>query len=176
MRRRQFTFSAGFLALVAIVAVVVALSSASNSKSHPSLASGSALALKETAAGRTLVDANGRTLYLFGADKRNVSTLSSAGQAVWPPYSATTVPRAASGVAASQINTITGPGGIRQIAYNGHPLYYYVGDNKPGQINGQGLNQFGARWYVLSPSGTAVTGTARPSAPSTSSNSYSYGY
>ena len=52
-----------------------------------------------------------------------------------------------------------------QIAYNGHPLYYYVGDHGPGQTTGQGLNQFGALWYVLSPAGTAITTKAPATAP-----------
>jgi Secreted repeat of unknown function len=39
-----------------------------------------------------------------------------------------------------------------------YPLYRFEGDNGPGDVNGEGLNAFGAAWYVLSPSGTAVTG------------------
>jgi hypothetical protein len=37
-----------------------------------------------------------------------------------------------------------------------HPLYYYAGDTKRGQTAGQGLDQFGAEWYVLSPTGQKV--------------------
>lgn len=40
--------------------------------------------------------------------------------------------------------------------YHGHPLYYYVGDAKPGDLVGQGLNQFGAAWYVLAPDGAKI--------------------
>ena len=46
---------------------------------------------------------------------------------------------------------MTQPGGGSQVTYNGHALYYYVGDHGPGQTTGQGLNQFGALWYVLGP-------------------------
>ncbi len=43
-----------------------------------------------------------------------------------------------------------------QVTYNGHPLYTYAGDTKPGDTNGQNLDQFGAEWYVLSPAGDKV--------------------
>jgi predicted lipoprotein with Yx(FWY)xxD motif len=39
------------------------------------------------------------------------------------------------------------------VTYHGHPLYYYAGDSQPGDTTGQGLNQFGAKWYVLASSG-----------------------
>jgi predicted lipoprotein with Yx(FWY)xxD motif len=42
------------------------------------------------------------------------------------------------------------------VTYNGHPLYYYAGDQKPGDIKGQGLNQFGAAWYVLGANGNKI--------------------
>jgi hypothetical protein len=78
---------------------------------------------------------------------------------------------------ASQISTIKGPGAVPQIAYAGHPLYYYVGDHNSGQTNGQGLNQFGARWYVLGPGGSAVTTASSASSSSSSGGGgHAYGY
>ncbi len=44
-----------------------------------------------------------------------------------------------------------------QVTYNGHPLYYYVGDTNPGDTNGEQLNQFGGLWYAVSPSGMQVS-------------------
>jgi hypothetical protein len=78
-------------------------------------------------------------------------------------------------VVGSQIATIKDANGGFQVTYFGHPLYYYVGDHQPGQVRGQGLNQFGARWYVLAPSGQAVTSAPTHSAPASPSSS-SYGY
>ncbi|MER7665828.1 hypothetical protein [Streptomyces sp. NPDC096193] len=46
--------------------------------------------------------------------------------------------------------------GAEQVTYNGHPLYYYAGDTEAGQTNGQGLDQFGAKWYVLNAAGKQV--------------------
>jgi predicted lipoprotein with Yx(FWY)xxD motif len=42
------------------------------------------------------------------------------------------------------------------VTYAGHPLYYYVGDRKAGDVRGQGLNQFGGKWYALRPSGRVI--------------------
>jgi predicted lipoprotein with Yx(FWY)xxD motif len=173
------------LVVIAAVALIASTSGASKKAARPSVAAGSAISLKQTSVGKTVVDANGRTLYLFAADKPNVSTLSAAGRAVWPPFTASSRPAAGSGVAASQIGTTNTGNGGAQVTYNGHPLYYFVGDHKPGQVLGQGLNEFGARWYVLSAGGAAIT-TARPSAnaggstsnsgASTPSGGLNYGY
>jgi hypothetical protein len=77
---------------------------------------------------------------------------------------------------AGRIGTVTQPRGGSQVTYNGHPLYYYVGDHSPGQTTGQGLNQFGALWYVLGPGGNAVTSPSTSPAPASGSGSSSYGY
>jgi predicted lipoprotein with Yx(FWY)xxD motif len=103
-----------------------------------------------------LVDAHGRTLYLFEADKTNVSNCSSACLSLWPPLDASAKPQAKNGVLASKIGLIRGAGGKNQVAYNGHPLYYYAPDQSPGDTQGQGLNQFGAKWYVLATTGNKI--------------------
>ena len=160
------------------MALVLAVSGGRANKAQPPLAAGSAVSVTQMPLGKTLVDANGRTLYLFEGDKPGVSTLSQAGLAVWPAFTTTGTPQAKGGASAAQISTIVGPSGNRQVTYNGHPLYYYVGDHKPGDTRGQGLNQFGALWYVLSPSGNAVTSApSTPAPPSTQSNGgYPSGY
>ena len=155
--------------IAAVVAVFVSTSGGSTKKVQPA---GSSISLMQTSVGRALADANGRTLYLFASDKPGVSTLSAAGRAVWPPFTATTRPRATGGAAAGLIGTVPATG---QVTYKGHPLYYFVGDKSPGQVHGQGLNEFGARWYVLSSSGSAVTVAAKSAAPASSSGA-GYGY
>jgi predicted lipoprotein with Yx(FWY)xxD motif len=174
--KRNPAISSGIAVLVAgIVVLVLAVSGGSASKSKPLPAGGTALSVERSPLGETLVDANGHTLYLFQADKPNRSTLSRAGFAVWPAFASAGTPRAEGGVSAANIGTIAGPSGTRQVTYYGHPLYYYVGDKKSGQTNGQGLNEFGALWYVLSPSGNTVT--SMPStAPPTTTESSGYGY
>jgi predicted lipoprotein with Yx(FWY)xxD motif len=179
MNRTRLSFGVIAVAIAAVVAIVVATSGGAAETTRPAAAPASSISVKQTPLGKTLVDANGRVLYLFKADKRDQSTLSAAGQAIWPPLTSATTPAAGSNVSASQITVIKGAGGSSQVAYNGHPLYHYVGDHGPGQTNGQGLNQFGALWYVLSPAGTAITSapTTPASGPSSSSSSgNAYGY
>jgi predicted lipoprotein with Yx(FWY)xxD motif len=163
--------------LVGVVVLVIAVSGGSTSKTQAPVAGGSAVSVKQTPLGNTLADANGRTLYLFQADKPGVSTLSNAGLAVWPAFTTTGTPQAKGGTTASQIATISGPNGSRQVTYNSHPLYYYAGDRQPGNTFGQGLNQFGAPWYALASSGTAVTSapsTPAPTAVAPSGGGYAY--
>ena len=116
-----------------------------------------AIGVRTTSLGRALVDANGRTLYLFEADGPNLSKLPAAGLAEWPPLTTTVKPRATGGATAAAIGTISAAGGKTQVTYNGHPLYYFAGDHNPGDTNGQGLNEFGALWYALTPVGAANT-------------------
>jgi predicted lipoprotein with Yx(FWY)xxD motif len=170
MNRIRLPLAGLTVVILAVVALIVATSGGSASTAKPQVASNSAISIKQTSLGKTLVDANGRTLYLFVADQHNRSTLSAAGRAVWPPFTATIQPRALGGALASQVTTIKG----NQIAYNGHPLYYFVADHHAGQTAGQGLNEFGAKWYVLSPTGTAVTSAAASTAPANTSSAYSY--
>ena len=164
--------------LIAGIAVIVLAVGGGSAKTQPvqTAAAGSAVSIRSTSLGKTLVDANGRTLYLFAGDRANVSRLSGAGLSVWPRFIATGAVKGLNGAQAAKIGTITSPSGIRQVTYNGHPLYYYVGDSTPGSTRGQGLNQFGALWYVLGPAGSAVTSSPSQStaAPATSSPSYGY--
>ena len=163
--------------VIAAAIVAVVLTTGSSAKKAPAVPANSAISVQQTSLGKTLTDANGRTLYLFAADKPNVSTLSAAGRAFWPPFTSATTPSATGGALAGRIGTVTGATGAGQVTYNGHPLYYFVGDHNPGQTSGQALNQFGARWYVLSPAGAAVTSAAKASAASPSTGggaAYSY--
>jgi predicted lipoprotein with Yx(FWY)xxD motif len=97
-----------------------------------------------------------KTVYLFVADKGPMSTCSSACAEVWPPVTTTGNPKATGGANAADLGTITRSDGTKQVTYKGHPLYYYVGDGTSGETSGQGLNSFGAPWYVLTPSGSEV--------------------
>jgi predicted lipoprotein with Yx(FWY)xxD motif len=177
MKRNRRLSASLAIVLVGVVVLVIAVSGGSAKKTQPLLAGGSAISVEQTSLGKTLVDANGRTLYLFQADKPSVSALSPAGFAVWPPFTTTVTPQALGGASAAQIGTIAGPGASRQVTYNGHPLYYYVGDKQTGSTAGQGLREFGALWYVLSPAGNAVTGApAAPEAVAPAESSGGYGY
>ena len=177
MNRLRFGVAGLALGIAAIIAFVVATTGGSAHTVRPGAPSSSAISLHQTPLGTSLVDANGRTLYLFEGDKPNRSTLSAAGQAVWPPFTSHARPRARGGALAADIGTIKHPGGGFQVTYAGHPLYYFIGDRGPGQTRGQGLNEFGGLWYVLASSGAAITSAPHSQAPTApSNNTSSYGY
>lgn len=176
MKSKSLAMLTATAAIIAVVAVVLASGGSAKTR-LPQVPGGSAVNIRHTSLGDTLVDANGRTLYLFEGDKRNLSTLSAAGRAIWPPFTASGVVKAEGTAQSAKLGTTTG--GVKQVTYNGHPLYYYVGDKAPGATTGQDLKEFGALWFVLAPNGRANTSTARSrrtTAPALASATSSYTY
>jgi predicted lipoprotein with Yx(FWY)xxD motif len=122
--------------------------------------------------GAFLTDSAGKSLYLFASDTSTKSTCSAACLTAWPALTTTGAPTAGTGLTASDLGTITGTNGKKQVTYNGHPLYYFAGDSSAGQTNGQGSNSFGALWWLVTPAGAALTtsggGTGGAASSSTS--------
>ena len=110
-------------------------------------------------AGAFLTTGSGRTVYLWAKDGMNMSDCSGACAAAWPPVPATGTLTATGGAKASDLGTITRSDGTKQVTYDGHPLYYFVGDSAAGQTNGQASDNFGAKWWLVAPSGADITGT-----------------
>jgi predicted lipoprotein with Yx(FWY)xxD motif len=97
--------------------------------------------------GKYLTDARGMTLYIFKSDSQGVSNCSGGCAQIWPPFVASSAPTAGAGVT-GKIGLITRADGSQQVTYNGMPLYFYQGDTKAGDINGQGLNNL---WFAATP-------------------------
>jgi predicted lipoprotein with Yx(FWY)xxD motif len=136
------------LALIASTAVAVAAGGPAKA--------GAKIAIGKTRLGRILVDSKGITLYDFPPDKGTRSVCYGACAALWPPLITNGKPAAGPGVKASLLGTTKRSDGKFEVTYNGHPLYYFVSDRKPGQTTGQGLNQFGGPWWVISPAGKEI--------------------
>ncbi len=123
----------------------------------PAAAGGASLrVITDPKLGRIIVDAKGRTLYDFVIDKGTASVCYGACASLWPPYTTNGRPVAGKGVLPKLIGTTTRRDGSSEVTYAGRPLYYYAPDRTRGQITGQALNQFGAPWYALAPSGAEV--------------------
>jgi predicted lipoprotein with Yx(FWY)xxD motif len=116
--------------------------------------------VSKSSLGSILVDSKGHTLYLFKGDSGTSSACSGACATAWPPLLSTGKPTAGTGLTASKLGTITRSDGNHQVTYNGHPLYTFVKDTKPGQTNGQGVTAFGAAWFAVSPAGNQIGGRA----------------
>ena len=154
------------IAVVALGVVAVAVAGCGGGGTHggsssstaptPSSGGGPSVKLASTKLGKVLVDAHGRTLYLFEADKGPVSACGGACAGVWPPLTTTGKPIAGPGVTASKLGTAKRTDGATEVTYSGHPLYTYAGDSAPGQTTGQGLDDYGAEWYALSAVGGKI--------------------
>ena len=108
--------------------------------------------------GTVLVNAKGRTLYVFAPDKRSKVTCTGSCAQFWPPlkWKSSGKPKAGGSAKSKLLGTDPNPAGGKVVTYNKWPLYTYVGDSAPGQANGQNLNQSGGKWYVISPKGKVV--------------------
>jgi predicted lipoprotein with Yx(FWY)xxD motif len=134
-----------------------AAATSSTTTSSASTATGTAVTTVHTSLGTVLAAGSKRlTVYLFAADTGAASTCSGACAQAWPPVTTTGAPKAEGSAVAADLGTITRADGTKQITYNGHPLYYYVSDSQSGETTGQGVNSFGAPWYVLTPSGSEI--------------------
>ena len=109
--------------------------------------------------GRIIVDGKSHTLYLFQKDTGGKSACSGACAQNWPPLLTKGAPKAGASAKGSLLGTTRRADGTTQVTYNKHPLYTFAGDaGKRGATKGQGLNAFGATWYVVAAKGTAKTG------------------
>jgi predicted lipoprotein with Yx(FWY)xxD motif len=171
-RRRPITFlaSAAVIPLAALAVAACGGGSAATAAAPPAPAKTTTTTPTPTTSvrvasshlGRILVDSSGHTLYLFKADSSTMSACSGACAVAWPPLLAHGKPNAGAGLTASKLGTITRSGG-QQVTYNGHPLYTFVMDTKPGDTTGQGVVAFGAAWFAVSPSGGQIS-TPKPAA------------
>ena len=88
------------------------------------------------------------------------SACTGACAAAWPPLRAAGKPVAGAGLTASKVATTACSDGTPEVTDNGHPLYSYAGDQKPGDANGQGITAFGDGWFALAPTGNMISGRA----------------
>jgi predicted lipoprotein with Yx(FWY)xxD motif len=129
--------------------------------SSPAAASGASggtvITTAKSSAGTVLTTSSGRAVYLWVKDTGDMSNCDGACAGAWPPVTTTATATATGGAKASDIGTITRSDGTKQVTYDGHPLYYFAGDSGPGTATGQGSDGFGAKWWLVAPTGSDVT-------------------
>jgi predicted lipoprotein with Yx(FWY)xxD motif len=112
--------------------------------------------VRSSSFGRILFDGRGFVLYAFTKDPRGKSACSGKCAAAWPPYLVKSKPATGAGVSGKLLGTMRRADGKLQVTYAGRPLYYYVGDQRPGQILCQNVNEFGGLWLVVRANGVLV--------------------
>jgi len=142
----------GAVGAVSILALTLLGVAVANASGAPLVLGGHTVTLKTiTISGVTvLTDANGLTLYLFAPDTPTTSKCTGSCTAYWPPVIG--VPRAGPGVTGT-LGTVSRGSHTIQATYDGHPLYTYIGDNHPGQANGNKVDLNGGYWYEVRVSG-----------------------
>ena len=96
--------------------------------------------------GDFLVDAHYRTLYVYRRDLPGVSHCTDECAANWPPLVIQQGSPSIEAGLTGLVGVITRPDGTRQVTVNGWPLYYFAGDQKPGDANGDGVEN---NWFVI---------------------------
>jgi predicted lipoprotein with Yx(FWY)xxD motif len=130
---------------------------ASSSSGGASASGGTVIKTASSSAGTFLVSGSGRAVYLWVKDTGDMSNCNGACAGAWPPVTTTGSATASGGAKASDLGTITRSDGSKQVTYDGHPLYYFAGDSGPGSASGQGSDGFGAKWWLVAPTGSDVT-------------------
>jgi predicted lipoprotein with Yx(FWY)xxD motif len=130
--------------------------------------------VETTSLGRVLADADGNTVYMFSTDSSGKSTCDATCLQYWPPVAPG---KAASDVTGKVASTTTTAGG-KIATVSGWPVYTFSLDQKPGDVSGEGLSDFGGVWYAVSPSGQPVkaAGVGSPSPSTGSGPAYGGGY
>jgi predicted lipoprotein with Yx(FWY)xxD motif len=154
------------VALLAVLGFVAAGCGGSSASSAPkggvagaqhSTSGAAVLTRKISGLGTVLVNAKGRTLYVFANDKQSRVTCTGSCASFWHPLKTTaTKPKAGGAAKAAMVSSVKNPSGGRVVTYNKWPLYTYVGDSSAGQAKGEGVNLNGGKWYVISSSGSVV--------------------
>jgi predicted lipoprotein with Yx(FWY)xxD motif len=149
-----------------VVAQAPVASEAPASSAVAKPAAGAAVALKAASSplGQILVDAQGRTLYAFTNDVNAQSTCTGTCAEAWPPQIVDESWTVAPGLDSGIFSTSARADGTLQLMAGKFPLYYFSGDAKPGDVNGQGS---GGVWFAVKPDATVVAGPAAAGSPTT---------
>jgi predicted lipoprotein with Yx(FWY)xxD motif len=140
---------------MSIVALILVLAGAA-APAPATAATGKTVKVGASRYGPVLFDGKGRALYVFTKEKGAKSRCYGDCARAWPPFVTSGKPRAGGGADKTLLGTTERRNGKRQVTYNGHALYYYVADTKPGQITCQDVYEFGGTWLVVDRRGRAV--------------------
>ncbi len=125
-----------------------------------------------------LANAKRHTFYVLSAEKGGKLHCKSACTPIWPPFlvkSSITSVSIGAGVA-GKVGFIKRSSTMKQVTYNGYPVYNFSGDNGPGQVNGQGIAADGGTWHLVNASARTAATTSKTGADATTTTSGGGGY
>ena len=142
----------------ALVASLAGCSSASHHSAAPAAPAAhqnppAQVRIADSSLGPILTDQDGRTLYAFTNDKGGTSSCTGSCIATWPALISKQATVAGSGTDKALLSQTTRAEGTAQATYNNWPLYYYVGDVGPGDVDGQGIDGV---WFVVGADGKLI--------------------
>ncbi len=135
----------GVISLVALVVLLASVATANGSGAPAASGGGGGLKTADVNGQTLLTNAKGFTLYTFAPDPAGKSVCNGGCASYWPPVPGGVSTSGVSGT----FSVITRADGAKQEAWNGHPLYTYIGDSKPGQDSGNNVNLNGGLWHVV---------------------------
>jgi predicted lipoprotein with Yx(FWY)xxD motif len=140
---RLLPFLAGAVLLVAACSSTAASPTAVASAAAGGAGAAGVVVTTTTSAsfGAILTGPNGMTLYTHAGDTATESTCTGACATAWPPLATTGMPTAGAGVTGT-LGTTSRADGTTQVTYDGHPLYYWQGDTKAGDVTGDDVEGF----------------------------------
>jgi predicted lipoprotein with Yx(FWY)xxD motif len=145
-RTAATTAAAVAVAALAVAALALLGVAVAGAGSPAPAATGTGLKSATIGGATVLTNARGFTLYFFAPDTPATSRCYGSCAVYWPPV---TGAAAAGPGLRGRVGAITRTGGSRQLTYNGHPLYTYIGDSAPGQARGNNLNLNGGLWHEV---------------------------
>ena len=175
--RGKWWAPAGFAAAALVLAACGSSSSSppassgSGSTSAPSAASSAATAMviKTTTVNgkKVLTNSQGMVLYWFAPDTATKSNCTTQCLKYWPLVQGP----ATAGPGVHGTLTVITTNGVKQVVYDNHPLYTYVGDTSPGMDKGNGLNASGGLWWAMTASGAKLKASTSAASSSGSGSS-----
>lgn len=101
--------------------------------------------------GTIVADGLDFTLYRFDNDSAHPSRSTCVEECAttWPPLIVED-PLTFEGFDEEQVGQVMRSDGRRQVTIGGWPVYTFVGDESPGELNGQGVNDL---WFAIDPEG-----------------------
>jgi predicted lipoprotein with Yx(FWY)xxD motif len=144
------------IAAAAVIAGTAGCGHATAPAAKPETQTGVRVEVAQSSLGPILTDQNGRTLYAFVHDKNGTSSCTGDCLATWPALASRQAPAVGTGAAKDLLAQTTRAEGTVQATYGNWPLYYYVGDVGPGDVDGQGVDD---AWFVVGADGKLIKTT-----------------